>query len=91
MREKELIETDAHKIQDNRTHTVQANRQTKRTKHNYVGTALRIERAQDRQVEDQAQGWKHNAVKQKVCPRQICIQELYGAHQHHSDRQANWA
>ena len=30
----------------------------------YVGTALKIGRAQDRQGEDQAQGWKNNAVRQ---------------------------
>ena len=30
----------------------------------YVGTALKIERAQDRQGEDQAQGQQNNAVRQ---------------------------
>ena len=31
-----------------------------------MGTAFKLERAQDHQEEDQAQGWKNNAVRQYV-------------------------
>ena len=35
-----------------------------RGQNDYVGTALKIGRAQDRQGEDQVQGQKNNAVRQ---------------------------